>query len=304
MTRPFGLLPIAITLALCLSWALQQIAVKLALPEVGPMLQGALRSSLAALLIGLYVLLGPARLERRAAVVVPALACGLLFGIEFIMLYQSLAWTDAARVVMFLYTAPFFVAAGGHLWFPHERLDPKAILGIVVAFAGVVIALEPPAAAGREAWLGDLLALGAGAIWGLTTLVIRATELKTAPPAQVLLYSLLVSSLMFTAAVPLTGEAFVLPTGGVAIASLLYQALWVASLSYVIWLVLIARYSATRLSVVTFVTPLFGAALGVLLLGETLGPELAVAVAAVALGILLVSLPRRAAPAAGQLPGG
>ena len=293
MTRAFGLLPIAITLALCLSWALQQIAVKLALPEVGPMLQGALRSALASVLIGLYVIARRRPVDRRAAVMLPGMLCGLLFGTEFIMLYQSLAWTDAARVVMFLYTAPFFVALGGHLWFPGERLDAKAVAGIVIAFAGVVVALRPPAAAGQDAWLGDLLALGAGAIWGLTTLVIRGTELRKAPPSQVLLYQLTVSTLMFFAAVPLTGEAFVLPAGSVAIASLLYQGLWVATLSYVIWFALIVRYSATKLSVVTFVTPIFGAALGVLLLGETLGRELALAVAAVAAGIVLVSLPRR-----------
>lgn len=297
MTRPFGILPIAVTLALCLSWALQQIAVKLALPEVGPMLQGALRSAVATLLIGLYVLLRRTPVDRRASVVLPGLLCGALFGTEFIMLYQSLAWTDAARVVMFLYTAPFFVALGGHLWFPGERLDAKAVAGILIAFAGVVVALRPPDAAGQDAWLGDLLALGAGAIWGMTTLVIRGTELATAPPSQVLLYQLAVSTLMFFAAVPVTGEAFDLPAGGVAIASLAYQALWVATLSYVIWFMLIVRYSATKLSVVTFVTPIFGAALGVLLLGETLGSELALAVAAVATGIVLVSLPRRAATA-------
>ena len=79
------------------------------------------------------------------------------------------------------------------------------------------------------------------------------------------------------------------------VASLLYQTLWVATFSYVIWFVMITRYSPTKLSVVTFVTPLFGAALGVLLLGEAFGVELATAVMAVAIGILLVSLPRPAA---------
>ncbi len=293
--RPFGILPVVIMLFLCSSWALQQIAVKFALPEVGPMLQGAIRSSGASLLIAVYVAGRGTVPDLRSAVLLPGLFCGLLFGTEFIMLYQSLALTDAARVVMFLYTAPFFVAAGGHLWFPGERLDSRALAGIVLAFAGVVVALQPPEAAGERAWLGDLLALGAGAIWGLTTLVIRGTELKSAPPSQVLLYQLAVSSLMFWVAVPLTGEAFALPSGMIATTSLLYQTLWVATFSYVIWFVMITRYSPTRLSVVTFVTPLIGAALGVLLLDEAFGPEFAAAVLAVALGILLVSLPRAAA---------
>lgn len=290
--RSFGILPVVIMLFLCASWALQQIAVKVALPETGPMLQGAIRSTGASALIALYVIGRRRALDLRVEVLLPGLLCGLMFGAEFIMLYQSLVWTDAARVVMFLYTAPFFVAAGGHLWFPGERLDAKALLGIALAFAGVVVALEPPAAAGESAWRGDLLALSAGAVWGLTTLVIRGTELRTAPPSQVLFYQLAVSALMFWLAVPLTGETPALPDRAVTIASLLYQTLWVATCTYVIWFVMITRYSATRLSVVTFVTPLMGAALGVTLLGEPFGVELAVAVLAVAAGILLVSLPR------------
>lgn len=293
LLRPFGATPVIIMLLLCLSWALQQVAVKLALPEVGPMLQGALRSTAATALLGLYLLWRRQPIDRRAAIVLPGLFCGLLFGIEFVMLYQSLAWTDAARVVMFLYTAPFFVAIGGHLWFPGERLDLLSVAGIVVAFAGVVIALQPPDGATSLSWLGDLLALGAGALWGMTTLIIKGTRLKEAPPSQVLFYQLAVSAVLFWVFTTGSGEPVTLPRGGVAIASLLYQTLWVATVSYAIWFVMITRYSPTRLSVVTFVTPLYGAALGVLMLGETLGIELLAAVLAVATGILLVSLPRR-----------
>lgn len=291
--RPFGITPIVIMLLLCLSWALQQIAVKLALPETGPMLQGALRSTVATLLIGAYLVWRRAPNDWRARVAIPGLFCGLLFGTEFIMLYQSLAWTDAARVVMFLYTAPFFVAIGGHLWFPGERLDGLAVAGIVVAFAGVVIALQPPEAGDARAWIGDLMALGAGAIWGLTTLVIKGTPLREAPPAHVLFYQLAVSTGMFWLFTVINGEPFALPRGAIAVAAVLYQALWVATFSYALWFIMITRYSPTRLSVVTFVTPLYGAALGALVLGESLGVELLAAVLAVAAGIVMVSAPRR-----------
>ena len=43
-TRPLGPGAIAVILVLCLSWAFNQIAVKLALPEIPPLLQATLRS--------------------------------------------------------------------------------------------------------------------------------------------------------------------------------------------------------------------------------------------------------------------
>jgi len=56
--------------------------------------------------------------------------------------------------------------------------------------------------------------------------------------------------------------------------------------------VLVVRCSAARLSVFTFLTPLFGVAAGHLVLGEPLTPAFAVAVALVAAGLLLVNRPR------------
>jgi len=82
------------------------------------------------------------------------------------------------------------------------------------------------------------------------------------------------------------------PMGAVTIASLVYQTVWVASITFGIWFALIAVYSPTTLSVVTFLTPLFGAALGYFLLDELLGAEHVFALLAVATGIFLVSLPK------------
>ena len=64
-----------------------------------------------------------------------------------------------------------------------ERLRPLQWAGVVLAFVAIVFALRESfvaAPASRDAalmWRGDLLALVAGALWGLTTVVIRTTGL-------------------------------------------------------------------------------------------------------------------------------
>jgi drug/metabolite transporter (DMT)-like permease len=77
-----------------------------------------------------------------------------------------------------------------------------------------------------------------------------------------------------------------------SIAAFVYQAVWVVSVSFVVWFALILRYSANRLSAFTFLTPLFGVAAGYLVLNEPLTPAFAVAVAFVATGLVLVNRPR------------
>ena len=65
-----------------------------------------------------------------------------------------------------------------------------------------------------------------------------------------------------------------------------------SSLTYLAWFALIQRYSASRLSAFTFLTPLFGVAAGHLVLGEPLTPAFAAAVVLVVGGLVLVNRPR------------
>ena len=59
-----------------------------------------------------------------------------------------------------------------------------------------------------------------------------------------------------------------------------------------VWYALVVKYSASRLSAFTFLTPLFGVAAGYLVLGEPLTPAFAAAVALVTVGLILVNRPR------------
>jgi drug/metabolite transporter (DMT)-like permease len=103
---------VALMLMLCLSWGFNQVAVKLALPDIPPMLQAMIRSA-GALPVMLTVgwLRGVKFFEHDGSLG-PGLFAGLLFGIEFALIFTGLVFTSASRAAVFLYTAPFFVARG------------------------------------------------------------------------------------------------------------------------------------------------------------------------------------------------
>jgi drug/metabolite transporter (DMT)-like permease len=288
--RPLDALAAAIMLVLCLSWGFNQVAVKLALPEIPPFLQAAIRSAGGALIVTSFARWRGVALLARDGTLIAGLVAGALFGIEFLLIYRGLVWTSASRAVLFLYMAPFFVALGARFLLPGERLGFWQWLGLALSFMGVALALGVPGpAADSWALIGDVMMIAAAALWAATTLVIKASALDRAPHEKILLYQLVVSTPILALAALLFGERMQVLPSAVPLALLAYQTIWISSVTYVAWFALIVRYSASRLSAFTFLTPLFGVAAGNLVLGEPITPAFAAAAALVAAGLVLVN---------------
>ncbi len=136
---------------------------------------------------------------------------------------------------------------------------------------------------------GDALGVVAGLLWAATTVVVRATPLAGAPASKTLLYQLAVSGVLLLAMALMAGQAESVEVNGIVLASLFYQSVLIAFASYLAWFWLLRRYLASRLSVFSFLTPLFGVAFGVVLMDDAVGPRFAVAALLVLCGIVLVN---------------
>jgi drug/metabolite transporter (DMT)-like permease len=292
---------------LCAIWGAQQVAIKLAAPDVVPIMQVGLRSGLSALLVLLLTALRGERLPVRDGTLRPGLLAGLLFAAEFIFVAEGLRRTTASHMAVLLYTSPIFTAVGLHWRVRGERLRRMQWLGILLAFAGVAVAFAGGWLHGGvapEMLAGDALGVLAGAAWAATTVVVRGSALSDAPPAKTLLYQLSVAAFVLVACAALSGQATQVSLTPVAWASLLFQGIVVSFASYLTWFWLLRRYPASQVSVFSFLTPLFGVTFGVLVLGERVDVTFGVGAALVLLGITLVSTPglRRQAQRAG-VPG-
>ena len=273
---------------LCALWAFQQISIKAIIPEMPPFWQSAIRSLGATALLACWFRYSG--LSWLKGLFWPGILVGTLFSVEFALLYLSLGYTDAARAALLLYTAPFVVAIGAHFLMPGERLSIAGWLGIVIAFAGTGLVLQTSVSVDPAKFLGDACALAAGILWGLTTLAIRMTGLAKAPASQTLLYQLGTSCVLLTAAALAFEGSMPVPHSLLAWSSLAYQTVIVAALSFLAWFALIARYSATKLSVFTFLTPLLAALAGIMLLGERIDAHHVAALVCIVAGIVIVNL--------------
>jgi drug/metabolite transporter (DMT)-like permease len=280
----------ATMLLLCAIWGAQQVAIKLAAPDVAPVVQVALRYWLSTVLVAALVAWrGEPMAWRRTWRA--GLVAGILFAGEFLAIAEGLRRTTASRMAVFLYTAPVFTALGLHLRLPAERLRRTQWLGMILAFAGIALAFLGGARDGgpTSALAGDLLGLLAGVFWGATTVVIRTSSLSEAPAAQTLLYQLVTAAVVLPAAAALSVRWTAISLTPIAWASILFQGIVVSFASYLTWFWLLRRYLATGLSVFSFLTPIFGVALGVAVLGEPLRPAFVAGAALVLAGITVVS---------------
>ena len=281
---------VSVMVLLCLIWGVGHVAAKVAGQGISMVFQAGARSLIAAILLFAWVRFKGIPLWERDRTLWPGIFAGLLFAGEFVFIFAGLAFTDAARMVVFVYIAPCVTAFGLHFLIPQERLNARQWTGVLVSFAGVAVAFGDGIISGRGTLLGDFFGVLGAVLWASTTLLIRASRLSEASADKTLFYQLVVSAPVLFATAWLLGEPGVIMLTPLVLATFAYQCIVVTFASFLTWFWLLRHYLASRLSVFSFLTPLFGVMAGVLLLGEPLTLSFAAAAVLVGAGIYLVNL--------------
>ena len=270
---------------LCASWGLQQISIKIAIQSIPPALQGGLRSIGAAVLLYAWMVARREKITLKDGTFWWGMAVGLLFSLEFLLIYWGLEYTSASRSVIFLYTMPFFTAIGAHWLVRGEVLGKAQVAGLCCAFLGIVTAFSESLGNPRSTMIvGDAMLLLAAA-----TVMVKASLLSRIRASKVLLYQLAVSAVLLPMGAVLLGQTEITQATPLVLGCIAYQMIWVAFITYLAWFWLIKNYPASKLSAFLFLTPLFGVLEGAVLLDEHITSRLLTALAMVCIGIYIVN---------------
>ncbi|WP_244440015.1 DMT family transporter [Mesorhizobium metallidurans] len=277
---------------LTLSWGLNYVAAKISYAGYDPVFLSIARSIIGGLCVLGWCRWRGIRLFTPDKTLVAGLVVGVLFGIEFLFLYVGLEHTTVARNTLLVNTMPFWVLVGGHFLLD-ERITARKLLGLLLAFAGLLAVFSDKVSAGNGATLtGDLLSLGAGILWALTSIVIKRSKLAETSAEKLLLYQLAGAILVGVVVMPFAGppvrDFAALPT-----LALLFQAVYVVAFTYVLWFWLLRRYPASGLSSFTFLSPVFGVLCGAVILNEPLTVRIFLALGLIAAGLIIVNRPAR-----------
>lgn len=284
----------ALLILICAIWGGNSTAVKIANEGITPIFQAGLRSIGSGVLVILWCWYRGIRLFRIDDTWPLGLLVGVLFTLEFTLLYVGLAMTDVSRAVLYIYTSPFVTALGAHFLVPSERLTPAKWLGLILAFSAVALVFSSGLSMPKpEQIIGDLLCLGMGITWGIENVIIKVSRLSRIEPERILFYDLSVSAVLLMGGALLIGEAGIFNPSLRVLAGLAYAFVAVSFASYLIFTGMLRRYQAAALASFVFLSPIFGVVIATLMLGEPLTLPLLVALGLNALGIVLVNRPGR-----------
>jgi drug/metabolite transporter (DMT)-like permease len=270
---------------LTILWGINYAAIKFSNTGLSPVFTSFLRSLIASFLGIIYCLVVRQPLFHRGILLFHGFIVGLLFGLEFVCLYLGMLYTDAARAAVFVYLSPFIVALGAH-FFLKEKLNLLKTVGLILAFIGVYLVFrDKPHTSGRLMLLGDILEILAAIFWGATTLYIKKYLAREVHPINTFLYQFVFSIPIMFACAYFIEDKWIFNVNAYVWASVAYQSVVVAFASYLVWFMLIHKYPVAKLSVFTFLAPVFGVLFGAIILKEKLTTGLIIGLVSVSIGI-------------------
>ncbi|MBU2548959.1 MAG: DMT family transporter [Proteobacteria bacterium] len=285
--------PIAALLFLAIIWGANLAAVKIAARDLSPMFMAAVRSLVASACLYAWMRVRNIRIFPSWTVALHGAVIGAAFGFQFALIFVGLNYTLASHTYVLIQVAPFVVAVGAHFLLTDDHLGTRKVFGLALAFSGVLsLFVRDWGHFSLEALPGDVMAMGAGFLWGASTVYIKKYLIDRIVPLQTLFYQTFFSVPVLFVLSALMEPHWVLGWSGPTLVSMLYQSLIVAFLSYLAWFALLHRYPASLLHSFTFFTPVCGVFIsGALILGEGLSNNLIVALTLVSLGLVLVNRP-------------
>ncbi|HEY7283262.1 MAG TPA: DMT family transporter [Actinomycetota bacterium] len=288
-----------------LMWALTFSTFKVAWRNVDPVAFTAVRFAATVVIALAVVMFAKSRVRPRRADLPTIVASGLAGYFAYQLLFiLGLDRTTAVASAILVSTHPLFSVVFAWL-LGRERPTRRQLLGIAVAFLGVVVFLRVWDAVGTATW-GDLLSLGAAAAFGAYG-VINQPLSKRYPPRELMAYTLAVGGGL----VALVGlPAAVHQDWGALNATdwliMLYAIVGPVYLAYALWNWAIHKRGIARTTPYGFAVPVVAAVLAVIFLGESLHPEQIVGGLLVVAGLVVTRMPSRrrlaaTAPAEGAL---
>lgn len=293
LRKPLDAQASGLMVILCIVWGIQQVVLKIAAPDISPIMQIAIRSGLAAILVYPLIKLEQGTHLYSKEYLLPGILVAFLFSAEFVFVAEALRFTSASHTVVLLYTAPIFVALGLHWKLPSERLFVIQWGGIFIAFSGIVLSFmgrEQKAGVDlQQVLFGDVLALCAGIMWAFTTIALRLTKLGDAHPTQMLFYQLVGGCLFLLPVAYFTGQTVIHWTV-LTLSILAFHVLIMSFFSLLLWFWLLRKYLANGLGVFSFLTPIFGMVFGVVFLNESIETNFILGTLLVIAGVFIVTL--------------
>lgn len=278
--------PMVLVLA-CL-WGGNSVAMKVALRDMPPFFLAGLRFALGAIIIGLWGTLCKIELTLQKSQFVNLVVLSLIFSAQICTFNLGTEFTTASRASIFINVHPFLIAILAHLFIPDDKLTLKKMLGLIIAFLGILIVFQDKVRNSPSQSVGDAIILLSGLLFSVQTIYTKRI-IQTIGAYKILFWQMTFGLIPFFGLSLIFERSSQYTLSPELIIALLYQGVIVAGFAFIIWMMLLKRHSASKISAFLFATPLFGVGLSAIILQESVTPYLSIGATFVALGIYMVN---------------
>lgn len=177
---------------------------------------------------------------------------GVLIVFNWVLLFQSFAWSSITLGNVSYYMQPVFLVLLGMLFF-HERISGKRWLFILLTFIGVILTVdigEVDLQLDRYKVLGIFCALGAGLLYAFATIV--AKYIREVPPSLMTLIQLLVGCIMLF---PFISYRQLEPTASLFLYVLIIGVVHTA-VAYILYYKAVKVVSVTNIAIIGYIDPI------------------------------------------------
>jgi len=269
-------------------WGGNSVSIKLALAGIPPLCLAGIRFLLGGLVVLIWAkALGLSlRLQAHERKGIAGLV--FIFLTQIYLLNAGTAHTLASRSTIFISAYPFFTAFFAHFFIAGDRISTAKVIGMVLAFAGVIsVFAESIVLSEFQYVLGDLMVLCSAMLLGARQIYLKRLT-QNMHPGKVLIWQAAPSLPIFFALSALF-ETQAIHIDLSIISGVLYQGLVVAGFCFILLTSLLQRYSASKLAVFGFTTPIVGVIISNQLLGDPISPGILLSLALVGAGITIVN---------------
>jgi drug/metabolite transporter (DMT)-like permease len=279
----------ALALFLSLLWGANPVAIKIGLADAPPIRLAWMRFVVG----GLVVLVWGAATGRLRGFRIapdewrPLLVVGALFAAQIASMNIGTSLTTAAHATVLLNLYAVHTVVLSHFMIPGDRLTPRRLGGVLIAYGGIVLLFRGQVAADSSTLLGDVIMFGSSLLLGERT-VYLARAVHRVDHVKLLLAQAVIGIAVFVVASALFEHEPTRWTASLG-ASVAFQGVVIAGFNFVANLWLLERYRPSVLATLFLTQPIFGVIAAALLTGDPLTVDLFIASAAVAAGVGLSS---------------
>lgn len=178
-----------------------------------------------------------------------------------------------------------------HHWRGGERATLTRFLGVVLGIVGITLLMAPGAGTGTNDPVYILLAVAAPVCYGIALNLVRS--LRAVDPVVMTACAMTGGSLVI-APLALSLEGMPVVPDGASVAAFALIGFGLTTVTFLVMYAILPKVGATNVTLVTFVAPVSGAAIGTIVFGEPIGPELVASMVFILAALVVIDgrLPR------------